>query len=124
MNTQNTEKATDLASHAPAAAELITGLLKRHPHLSPEQKESTCWSSTLLQGAGDIWLRPLRVSTPADVSRSTGFLDFSGQEVGPGQGEPRHHGSLVGMPFCPGGAHLLYRLISAAAIAGQQSGQS
>lgn len=72
----------DLASHAPAAVERITGLPKRPQHLLPQQNESTFLSSTLPQGAGNIWMRPLRVvSTPAGVHRATGFLDFTGQKV-------------------------------------------
>lgn len=64
---ENKGEATDLASHAPAVTELIIWLPKRPQHLLPEQSKSTLWSSTLRQGAGDIWLRLLRVSTPADA---------------------------------------------------------
>lgn len=53
------ESAMDLASHAPASAELITKLSKRPQCLLPEEKVNSFWSATLLGGAGDNWLRPL-----------------------------------------------------------------
>lgn len=53
------ESAMDLASHAPASAELITKLPKRPQYLLPEETVNSFWSTTLLGGARDIWLRPL-----------------------------------------------------------------
>lgn len=86
--TEYKESTVDLASHAPASTELITRLPKRPQCLLPEQKVSSFWSAILLRGAGNIWLRPLGVSTAAGVNRSPV------RKWGWAQGAPRHHGPL------------------------------